>query len=120
MKKKCALPCGGDYPLLLTLLQAPDQLDDNQEIETRDWNEWKTTGYAYGRVQTGSGREVLSASQTHGQVDAVMWTPWQNTTKDLTNSNAVKVNGSYYHIIAAINVDELNTEMQLICRKRTL
>lgn len=117
---QCKIPCGSDYPSSLTLLEAPDDLNDDQELETRDFAEWTTTGYSYGSVKTGTAREVISASQTHGQVDAVISAPWGTKTKDLTNSNAIFVNGSYYHIIGAINVDELNVEMKFICRKRTL
>jgi hypothetical protein len=118
MKTQCHLPCATEYPTAITVLRAPDELNDDQEIETRDWNDWAIAGYAYGRVKTGTAREVLSAGQTHGQVDAVVFSPWGTKTKDLTNSNALKINGSYYHIIGAINVDELNVEMQFICRKR--
>lgn len=114
----CNLPCGTAYPTKLTILRAPDELNDGQEIEDRDWSEWATAGYAYGNCKTGTAREVFVAGQTHGQVDAVIKTAWSTKTKDLTNSNALLVNGSYYHIIGAINVDELNVEMQFICRKR--
>lgn len=117
---QCHIPCGNEYPSSLTLLEAPDDLNDDQEIEDRDFADWTAIGYSYGSVKTGSAREVVAANQTHGQVDAVIRCPWGTKTKDLTNSNAILVNGSYYHIIGAVNVDELNVEMQFICRKRML
>ena len=120
MKNSCKMDCGISYPLLLQFLKPPDQLNDNQEVETKDWNEWASAGNSYGRVKSKSSREVLSANQTHGQVDAVVFAPWGQRTKDITNENAIKVNGSYYHIIGAVNVDEMNQEMMFVCRKRTL
>lgn len=109
--------CGTTYPLAIQLLKPPDTLNDGQEIDARNWDDWATVGYFYGRCRSGSAREVIAANQTHGQTDAVFWAPWNSVTRSITERNAIKVNGSWYNIRGAINVDELNVEMMLLCTK---
>jgi len=116
-QQRCYLPCANEYPLALEFLTPPDELDIDYELDTRDWTQWATLGRSYGRVETGSGREFQMAAQIHGLVDAVITAPWGSVSRQVTNNYAIKVNSVYYQIIAAINVDEMNSEMKFICRK---
>jgi len=120
-KHSCSLPCT-NYDKVFRFLRCPDELDANQEIESRDWDAWRSAGACYGKLVTGSGREVQAASQIHGQVDAVCECPWNSVSRLITHFHAIKLIGYdrkpiHYQIIAAINVDENNVTMQYICRK---
>ena len=123
-KKKCAIPCPSKYNKLVTFLKAPDELNANQEIETRDWSDWTETGKCYAEIHTAGSRAVNIANQSHEQVESVVECPWGGTTRRVTGNYAIRrtdVDGTYLyrHIIAAINVDEDNVVMRFICRTTT-
>lgn len=121
-KQTCGLPDPSKYNKRITILRAPDELEE-QEAETRPWRDWRTKGAAYAAVHTSGSRQVSVASQVHQYVDAVFETPWTQVSKAVRSSDAVKlIQGddiTYWHVVAAENVDMNNVEMRLICRTTT-
>jgi hypothetical protein len=123
-KRECHIPCPSDYDKLVVFLKAPDELNDNQEIEARDWSDWTVTGRAYAKIHTTGSRSVNFAQQSHQQVDSVVECSWNAVTRRITGSHAIRrvnFDGSfvYRHILEAINVDENNVTMRFLCRTTT-
>ncbi len=123
-KRKCEIKDPSYYDKFVTFLKAPDELNANQEIESRDWNDWTIDGRSSAKISTKGSRIVNVASQDHGQVDAVIECPWGSTTRTITDSHTVRIrkfDGKYRYlaIINAVDVDFANTEMRFICRETT-
>ncbi len=123
-KQKCEIEDPSSYNKFVTFLKAPDELNANQEIENRDWNDWTVDGRSSAKIATKGSRIVNVASQDHGQVDAVIECPWGSTTRRISDSHSIRLNnydGSkrYLAIINAVNVDLANIKMRFICRETT-
>lgn len=107
---------------LIYFLRAPNELTD-QEIETRDWSDWDTTGKAYATIHTAGSRAVYVANQTHASVDAVIECNWNSISRVVGSNYAIKrVNFGdplYFQIVAAINLDFNNQRMRFLCRLTT-
>lgn len=121
-KLKCQMPDPSKYGNTIYFLRAPDELED-QEVETRDWSDWRNKGASYAAVYTGGSRQVTVAAQVHQQVDAVIETPWTELTETIRSSDAIKlVKGryvTYWQVIATENIDMQYMEMRFICRLTT-
>lgn len=128
-KHRCEIPCPSKYDKLVFFLKAPDELNDNQEIEARDWTDWTVTGKSYAAIHTIGSRSVTLAQQSIGQqaheyVDSVVECPWNAVSRRITGNNAIRTvdfdgNHVHRHIVQAINVDEKNVTMQFLCRSTT-
>jgi hypothetical protein len=118
------MPCSDKYDKELTFLRAPDVLDDAHEINTRDWSDWRKVGEAYGSVATqgtfAAGRQLEVARQAHGIVDAIITTEWTETAQTIDNGCAIRLSQfgivTYWHVVAAVNVNMDYTQMMFICR----
>lgn len=119
-KNKCKTSCGSLDDKLISFLRAPNELNADQEIETRDWSDWDTTGKAYATIHTAGSRSVYVASQTHEACDAVIECAWNSISRVVAHNYAIKrMNFGepiYFHVIAAVNVDFKNQRMKFICR----
>lgn len=122
-KKKCSTSCNNNYDKLIRFLRAPNELNADQEIETRDWSEWDTAGGAYASIHTAGSRAVFVANQTHQSVDAVIECAWNSITRLVGSNYAIKRmnfgEALYFHIVDAINVDFNNQTMRFMCRITT-
>jgi len=122
-KKKCQTSCSSNYDKLITFLRAPNELNADQEIETRDWSEWDTAGKAYATIHTAGSRAVYIANQTHQSVDAVIECAWNSITRRVGSNYAIKrMNFGeilYFQIVDAINIDFSNQTMRFMCRITT-
>lgn len=118
--KQCTIPSLQDYDKLVTFLRAPNELTDDQELETRDWHDWSESGRSYARVHTTGSRAVSVANQSHQQIDAVIECPWNKTTNAVKHYYAIRIkdiSGSvYFQVVTAMNVDMANHTMRFICR----
>lgn len=118
--RPCGLPAPETYDKLVTFMKAPNELTDDQELETRDWHDWSEAGRSYARVFTTGSRAVSVANQSHQQIDAVIECPWSKTTNAVKHYFAIKIrdiSGSvYFQVVTAMNVDMGNHTMRFICR----
>lgn len=123
MKKKCSTSCNDTDDKLVQFLRAPNELNADQEIETRDWSEWDTAGKSYASIHTAGSRAVYVANQTHQSFDAVIECAWNSITRVIGSNHAIKRmnfgEALYFHVIAAINVDFKNQRMRFLCRITT-
>ena len=123
-KNKCQTKDPSYYNRFVKFLKAPDELNANQEIESRDWNDWTLDGGSAAKISTKGSRIVNVASQDHGQVDAVIECPWGSTTRRISDSHSIRIKNydntfQYLAIINAVNEDFSNMEMRFICRQTT-
>jgi hypothetical protein len=119
-KQQCAIPSLQDYEKVVTFLKAPNELTDDQELETRDWSDWAVAGQSYARIHTTGSRAVSVANQSHQQIDAVIECPWNATTNAVKHYYAIRIKDLcgwvYFHVIAPMNVDMRNHTMRFVCR----
>lgn len=122
-KQKCQTSCNGTDDKLISFLRAPNELNADQEIETRDWSEWDTTGKAYATIHTAGSRAVYVANQTHQSVDAVIECDWNSISRLVGAHYAIKRmnfrEAQYFQIVSAINIDFNNQRMRFLCRITT-
>ena len=115
----CKISCGTNYDKLLKFLQPPADANDLNEVPTQPgFTDWEVIHTCYGKIETGAGREVWKARQSHPEVTAVAECGWfADLEAQVTPIHAVQVNNKVYHIIASHNVNEDNLTLQFWLRR---
>lgn len=108
--------CPSDYDKVAEFLEEPTELNELNEVVKSDGN-WTVMFKRYASLETGTGREVWKASQAHSQVNAVIKTPWDSRTRDLTADNRVRIKGKTYEILTVDNKDGNDVEIIMGCRR---
>lgn len=111
--------CVNEDTRQLTFLKPPSNpnfINDIEDLGEPD-NTWTVLLKRYGSVETTSGREIWKVQQARPEVQALIECNWDAQLQSLVTSRcAIQVNGQYYNILAAYNVDEANERFRCECR----
>ena len=83
-----------------------------QPIET-----WSTYAIRYADVMPTSGREYVTAQQRFAEEITLLRIRYDSTTKNITPKMRVKYGTRTLNIESAINEQELNKHIQILCRE---
>lgn len=95
---------------LLTIEQPSNSLNDFGET-TQTWSTFATV---FGAVQGIAGREYIIANNKSAEMDYRIFTEYVDNVKPTMR---VKFGSRIFAIVSVINVDELNRELQLLCKE---
>lgn len=83
-----------------------------QPIET-----WSTYAIRYADVMPTSGREYVAAQQRYAEEITLLRVRYDSLTKDITPKMRVVYGSRTLNIESAINEQELNKHIQMLCRE---
>lgn len=113
----CEVDCGADHDKLLEFIEPPADPNNLNDLQTTDPGVGAVVFRSYGKIETGSGREVWKARQVVPEVAAVIESKWSPELEDVTSRYRIRVNNKLFEILAVQNVDEDNRLMQFWCRR---
>jgi len=79
---------------------------------------WSTYAIRYADVVPTSGREYVAAQQRYAEEITLLRIRYDSTTKDITPKMRVKYGTRTLNIESAINEQELNKHIQILCREQ--
>ena len=95
---------------LLTIEQPTNTLNDfGETVQT-----WSTFATVFGAIQGIAGREYIIANQKSSEMDYRIFTEYTDNVKPTMR---VKFGTRYFSILSVVNLDELNRELQLLCKE---
>ena len=95
---------------LLTIEQPTNSLNDFGETVQA----WSTFVTVFGAIQGIAGREYIIANNKSAEMDYRIYTEYTDNVKPTMR---VKFGTRYFAIVSVVNVDELNRELQLLCKE---
>jgi SPP1 family predicted phage head-tail adaptor len=75
---------------------------------------WSTFVTVFGAIQGIAGREFIIANNKNAEMDYRIFTEF---VEDVKPTMRVKFGARIFAIVSVINVDELNRELQLLCKE---
>lgn len=95
---------------LLTIETPTNTLNDfGENVQT-----WSSFTTVFGAIQGIAGREYIIANNKGAEMDYRIYTEY---TEDVKPTMRVKFGTRVFAIVSVINVDELNRELQLLCKE---
>lgn len=95
---------------LLIIEQPTNTLNDfGETVQT-----WATFVTVFGAIQGIAGREFIIANNKNAEMDYRVYTEY---IQGVTPAMRVKFGTRLFAIVSVINVDELNRELQLLCKE---
>lgn len=93
------------------------QLIGTLEPEGQETQTWQTFATRFAKIEPTSGREYVAAGGIFADVNTVITMRW---IEGVTAKMRVVYGSHVYHVLAALNIEMQNRELQLLCVERPL